>query len=224
MSPPTSRAARPRARSRALLVTITVVTISGLAAAGCASKAYVRRQMDPEAGPEKGRLAELDERLEESSERLAEVERRVAENRELLEETSQSARLALERAQEIEREAATPPQVVLRHDSIPFAPGSAELEREARDLLDAFARQLLARRQPVHIEIRGHSDSAEPGGRDMRLAGERAGRVERYLHDQHGIPLHRMDTLALGSRPDPDQPAGGTPPRHHRRVSLIVVW
>lgn len=185
---------------------------------GCASKAYVRTQMAPDAG-QRERLAGLDRRLEATAARVEELATEAAAHQELLEQATTSARLAAERAAEIERLATTPPAILLRSGAIAFDSGEATLDFEARELLDAFAVQLLARRQPVHIEIRGHIDRGEASA----LGEQRAESVARYLHLEHGIPLHRIDTLSLGTRRVGEDETAGALPGHNRLVSLLVL-
>lgn len=221
--PPYLAAPAPALRERGTrrrppwLVGLTLVAALGQLP-GCASKTYVRRQLAPEVG-QRERLAALEASLEESAERIDALEAKTAENQEVLEQASASARLAGERAAEIERLATAPPTVLLRYTPITFEPGRASLDFAARELLDAFAAQLLARGQPVHVEIRGHTDSGEASA----LGEARAESVERYLHLEHGVPLHRMDTVSLGSRRAGDAEAGGTPRQHNRLVSLLVL-
>jgi outer membrane protein OmpA-like peptidoglycan-associated protein len=70
-----------------------------------------------------------------------------------------------------------------------FAPNSAELSTEAREILDDLFDKS-RRFNGYVIEVGGFTDSRETVGQN--LSARRAQSVVAYLNTAHGVPLHRM--------------------------------
>lgn len=97
-----------------------------------------------------------------------------------------------------------------------FDRGKADLRRDARPLLDAFADLLKSPdARELRIIVVGHTDDRSAGKRQpregqtdhWRLASARALAVAEYLR-QRGVPDAQLAVTALGQRP----PVGSNPP------------
>jgi len=89
--------------------------------------------------------------------------------------------------------------VVLSADEGNFAVGKWALPDSAKTRIDEMVARVKAEQQVVYFEIEGHTDSTGPKTFNDRLGLERAGAVERYLHDQHQVPLHKMNVISYGA-------------------------
>ncbi len=138
---------------------------------------------------------------------------------------SASAKDALERAIAAGRlaEGKLLYETVLSEELTNFDLEQAKLSGASKQALTEFANKLKTENKNVFIEIQGHTDNTGSTARNQRLARERAEAVRAFLHDDGGIPLHRMAVVAYGeSRPVADN---GTRQGRmkNRRVVLVVL-
>ena len=94
-------------------------------------------------------------------------------------------------------------EVVLSEDQGNFAFGRTMLPDDAKAKLDQMVAQLKADPKGSYFEIEGHADNVGDKAYNERLGMERAESVKRYLHEQHQIPLHKMNVISYGE----DKPA-----------------
>ena len=82
--------------------------------------------------------------------------------------------------------------------------------------------QLAGDGQNEFIEIEGHTDSIGGAAFNLRLGMRRAETVQRYLYEQHNVPLHKMSVYSYGEeRPAaPNDTAQGR--AQNRRVVIRV--
>ena len=179
---------------------------------GCASK----KKTQQELAAHETRLEELEEHAESTDERFVKVEKRI-------DEFSETAQEALDRAKELGEAQTLIDEVVLREDLTQFKPGSAALSDRAKSYLMEFADKLKEANKAVYIEIQGHTDSTGDKASNMRLGERRADAVYEYLAKEGGLPLHRMRTISYGE----DKPLedNSTPDGRakNRRVVLVVL-
>ena len=204
----------------------------------CATKGFVNQQ-----------VAEVNEKVTSLTEALEETQEQTRENAEGVADASrqasavgQSAEAAGRSAAEAGRAAADADdhasavgqtterlmrllyEVVLSEEQSNFAFGQATLPDAAKGEIDRLA-SLLKAESPrnVYIEIAGHTDSTGEAAFNERLGLERAEAVQRYLHDSHQIPLHRMNVISYGEEqpvaPN-DTPTGRA---QNRRVVVRVL-
>ena len=83
-------------------------------------------------------------------------------------------------------------EVTLSEDQGNFKFGGADLPDEARARLDQVIGQLKSDSKNVFIEIEGHTDNAGDEAYNQKLGLDRAEAVERYLHEQHQVPLKQV--------------------------------
>ncbi len=203
---------------------VSAAALAALVAGGCATKLYVREQAsrleaqfeDPES------LHFQIEPLE-----IEELEQRIEPQRERIHSGADLATLALERATEAMELAAGrllfEPSFSV--EGIFFAPGSTELTREARALLDQLAARLVLENRGSYLEVQGHTDASGSEDDNLLLGQRRAEAVRRYLHEQGGIPLHHISALSLGeTAAAADGATHDGRDRDRRVVVLVLHW
>jgi outer membrane protein OmpA-like peptidoglycan-associated protein len=216
---------------------LQLLTLIGLVIAmapACASKGFVREEVGAASDQINGRVDTLASSVEETQERTRANEQRIGE----VDQRAMAANDAALDAQNSAEEASTAArQVNSRVDSVVaasrrlilevtlnesqgnFAFGGTELPEAARARLDQLVRDLQASPQNVFIEIEGHTDSTGPEELNMRLGLERAEAVKRYLYEQHGVPLHKMNVISFGEA----SPAASNDTRDGRAQNRRVV-
>jgi outer membrane protein OmpA-like peptidoglycan-associated protein len=88
--------------------------------------------------------------------------------------------------------------VVSTDASTLFDTGKAVLSQEDQDRLMAFAQKLKSENKDVYLEIEGHADKVGSKESNQELGHQRAVAVGRFLYEQGGIPLHRMNVISYG--------------------------
>jgi len=209
---------------------------TALVLGGCATKEYVHEHVTAELKPVNERIDSLDKRSEAGMSSLGsrvasneasirEHGERIAKNEAAIAELSKTAQEALERATAAGKlaEGKFVQEVVLTDDQLRFGLGKDELSKEAKAVLDDFAKRLKDENKNVYIEIQGHTDSRGPEGYNLKLGEERAQSVRRYLNSSGGVPLHRMSVISYGE----GQPVADNMYRagreQNRRVVLVVL-
>lgn len=198
---------------KSIWILILALTV-GVGASGCATKKYVRQ----ETGVVGARVDDVEGQVEEAQTRLNTHERQIGE-------ASQTAQEALRRAQEAGKlaEGKLLYETVLTDEKVKFGFDTSDLSPQAEAALDEFAGQLKNENKSVYIEIQGHTDSVGSDKYNEELGMLRAEAVRRYLNQQHGIPLHRINIISYGeSAPLADnQSREGR--SQNRRVALVVL-
>lgn len=197
---------------------VICLTIAAMLGAGCASKKYVRTELEAAEDETNERLNLIKAQIEDTQEDLAEQDERLGE-------TSKTALDALERAIAAGKLAKGKLlyERVLSDDKVRFGFDEAQLSADARGALDLFARELLARNENVFIEIQGHTDSVGSEDYNMKLGERRAEAVRRYLNAQHAIPLHRMSVISYGESEPVTDNSTRDARAQNRRVVLVVL-
>jgi peptidoglycan-associated lipoprotein len=114
-------------------------------------------------------------------------------------------------------------EVVLSEDEGNFKFGKAQLPDEMKQKIDQMVAQLKQDPKNVFIEIEGHTDNVGGPLTNEKIGLERAQAVERYLYEQHQIPLHKMNVISYGeSKPvAPNKTRTGR--AQNRRVVIRVL-
>ncbi|MCP5277885.1 MAG: OmpA family protein [Thiobacillus sp.] len=163
-------------------------------------------------------------RLDEAEKGLVQMNEHLARNDAADAAISATAKEALERARAAGKlaEGRLLMETVLS-ESIGFQLERSGLSESARLALLAFADKLKADNQGVYIEIQGHTDDTGPAENNLRLSRQRAEAVRDFLHQESGIPLHRLAVAAYGeSRPVADNKTREGRVMN-RRVVLVVL-
>ncbi len=182
---------------RAFVLPCLIVSV---AAAGCASKSYVSR----EVGEINTKVDTLTTEVEKTQERVRRNEVRIdevgQEAQAGIAEAKGSAQTALVRATEAERAAKGKLiyTVTLSNDKVTFPVNRSEVSEDAKRIIDEAIAQLKAENRGVYFEIEGHTDSSGPDEYNLKLGEERALAVRNYLHDKHTVALNRLEVISYG--------------------------
>ena len=192
----------------AAALTLTLAAGSGLG--GCATKAFVRDQVDAVDQKVDQRSAETGSRLDQQGAQLADVDRT---SREALDRAKAAGKLA---------EGKFLYSMVLSDDSVKFPVDRASLSTEAQTRLQAFVDKLKTDNRNVYLEIQGHTDNTGSPASNKRLGEERAEAVRLFMN-RSGVALNRMATISYGQ----DAPAAPNTTRsgraQNRRVVVVVL-
>lgn len=214
--------------------------------AGCATKRYVREQVDPV----RQRTEELARKNEEAMKEIAALDEKTSRGISRAEEramgaenlakqaggAAEQARQSADRAAQTAENARTLAEQnrarlgeisaylehagefrLLEKETVLFGFNRSNLTQEARARLDALAAKLAAHEQYV-IEVAGYADPSGPGDYNLVLSRTRAETVVRYLVARQ-IPLHRIHVAGLGE----NETAGDAESRKQaRRVEIRV--
>ena len=196
----------------------TLLLIAAVAVSGCATKKYVRK----EVMATEDRTAE---RIDVLQSQMENAEMDLARHDQQLDELSGTARDALERAIAAGKlaEGKFVFERILSGDDLRFGFDDAELSPEAKQALDEFGNELVARNENLFIEIQGHTDDTGEADYNLRLGEARAGAVRRYLNATLEIPLHRMSVISYGETAPITDNETRDNRALNRRVNLIVL-
>ncbi|MGE3840312.1 MAG: OmpA family protein [Vicinamibacterales bacterium] len=215
---------------------LTLVVIVALAAGStaCATKKYVNSRVidlnDQIAALGQG-VDEAKKATEKNGARIDEVELDATRANQRADAAERSASQAIGTANTVngridQMEAASRRlmyEVVLTDDKAKFAFGHAVLSPEARAEIDGLVQQLTSAARNVWIEVEGHTDAVGPQVFNQQLGLERAEAVRAYLHEQHGVPLHKINVVSYGET----KPVAPNTTREgramNRRVTVQVV-
>ena len=163
-----------------------------LAAEGCATSGQVRQEVD-RLGESEQRLAGLQARMDELTAEIDREESVLATRGEELAAARAQAALASEQALRAQATASgnLSGETVFRVEGVGFEPGTSRLTDASRLLLDQLADRLRAENAAYFLEVQ--SDPEEAGS---ALGAARVETVRRYLHEDHGLPLHSVGAVA----------------------------
>jgi len=198
--------------------TVLAVAAFALVATGCATKKYVRTEMETMDTEVSGRMDGIETQVEDN-------QSAIRENEERLEAASSTARDAYDRAVAAGQlaEGKFLYETILSSDKFRFEVDRSELSDETRLGLDDFASGLKNDDANVFIEIQGHTDATGPEDYNMKLGEQRAEAVRRYLSQQHGLALHRMAIISYGETAPLEDNANREGRAVNRRVALVVL-
>ena len=197
---------------------LIAVAIGALIATGCASKKYVRTEME-------GLQAATDVRIEDVQTQVEANQTAIVENDAAIEELSVTTQEALDRAIAAGKlaEGKFLYETVLTDDLVRFSVDSAELPPDGMSALATFSEELASRNENVFVEVQGHTDSTGSEAHNLALGERRAMAVQRYLNRNGGVPLHRMSVISYGeSQPIADE-STQEGRALNRRVTLVVL-
>ncbi len=206
----------------------TLVIALAIVASGCATKNYVRGEVETlksQVDEVQGQVEENQTAVRTNEEAIEGQGQRINEQGAQIEAASKTAQDALNRATSagILAQGKLLYEVALTDDKVRFGFEKAELSDGARTALDEFADQLRSENRDVYVEIQGHTDSTGPENYNYDLGLERAEAVRRYLNAKGGIPLHRMSVISYGKL----EPIADNKTREgrsiNRRVMLVVL-
>lgn len=215
---------------RKLLVVVFVPALAFSGTVACASKKFVRSSV----GATNDKVESMIDALEETQQRTSRNEKRIAEvdgKAQSAAKEAQAANAMAAKAGSAARAAGTRLDaieeasrrliydVVLSADEGHFAFGKADLPGKTRTTIDGLIDELTLDPKNVYIEIEGHTDSVGSHATNARVGLARAQAVQRYLYEQHQIPLHKITVISFGE----ERPAASNATREGRAQNRRVV-
>ena len=219
---------------RNFLVALPIVAVAIGGSSACATKKYVKTQIDDVAGKINTKVDTMSKSLEETQERTRQNEQRIGAAEQKLTEVDQSAQAAGTAAATANTAATAAGakadavekstkrliyEVTLTEDQANFKIGQAELPAEAKARIDELVAELKANPNGAYIEIEGHTDSTGPADFNKQLGLERAEAVKRYLYETQQVPLHKINVISFGA----EKPVAPNTTREGRAKNRRVV-
>jgi outer membrane protein OmpA-like peptidoglycan-associated protein len=192
-----------------------------LAAAGCAKKSYVQR----EVGEVNKKVDAVSQEVEKTQQRVQQTEVRIDQVDKTAQagigEAKTSAQAAMTKAEVAEKAAKGKLiyQVTLSNDKVTFPVNKALISDEAKAMIDEAVAPLVKENRGVYFEIEGHTDSTGDAEYNHRLGEERAMAVRDYIASKHGIALSRLNVISYGE----DKPVADNKTKDGRAQNRRVV-
>jgi outer membrane protein OmpA-like peptidoglycan-associated protein len=196
-----------------------------LGVAACATTSDVDKKIAENQAKTDKKIESVATQVEDLQDKQKFTDTKLEDQQKAIEQLSQSAKDALQRANEagVLAKGKVVLQESFTEDRVRFKTSSYELTKDAKAALDEFAEKVKKLDARVWIEIQGHTD--DTGGADFNdaLGQQRAEAVRRYLARQHKFPLSRMSTISYGDTLPvaPNKTAKGR--SQNRRVVIIVL-
>lgn len=209
--------------------------------AGCATKKYVKQQIDPVSG----RVDELTEVSKRNENAIKDVDSRAQAGIQTVQaranEVDQKAVTANQKAEEAQQMAqGNKTQIAgletqfnqrltnldsykpVDNISIGFAFNSSDLTDETKATLDTLASKVKGTKGYV-LELQGFTDKIGSDSYNLALSQKRSESVVRYLSQEHGVPLFRMFILGLGASKEVDSNKTKEGRAANRRVEITLL-
>jgi outer membrane protein OmpA-like peptidoglycan-associated protein len=225
---------------RKLLVAVPIVMLA-VGSTACATKKFVRTSV----GEVNDKVEATNRSLEETQERTRRNEGRITEVDQKAAEAGQAAQVANSAANQAASAASAANnaanaagskadavdkaskrvvyEVVLSEDQGNFKFAKTTLPDEAKAKLDQMVAAIKADPKGAYLEIEGHTDNVGDSKINERIGLERAEAVQRYLYEQHQIPLFKMSVISYGKEKPvaPNKTKAGR--AQNRRVVIRVL-
>jgi OOP family OmpA-OmpF porin len=208
---------------------------------GCATKKYVKQQVDPVSG----RVDELTEIAKRNENSIKDVDSRAQTGIQSVQakanEVDQKAMTADQKAVEAQQMAKNAEgkitgvetelnQKISNIDSykpvessnVNFETNQSDLTEAAKASLDQIAVKLKGTKGYV-LEIQGFTDDRGNKSYNLALSQKRSENVVRYLAEQHQIPLFRMFILGLGDAKEVESNKTKSGRAANRRVEITLL-
>jgi OmpA-OmpF porin, OOP family len=229
-------------------VLVGAVAIFAFASTGCATKNFVRGEVDPV----NTRIGEVEQKTNENATALNELDERVQNDVSRLDEQTKSAMQVANDATDQAKQAGQHAQQaqsradeahtlaangVLRlenlqksinnfqlaaEDTVNFGFDRAVLTPEGKQALDQLMSQAAANQHFV-IEVEGYTDNTGAENYNLELSRKRAAAVVRYLVANHNVPLRNIHTIGMGKAPiEEGQRATREIRQQNRRVDVRI--
>ena len=212
-------------KRNSLPILAAAVAVMSLSLAGCATTTDVDKKIaDAQAKTDK-KIESVETQFEDMQEKQKATAGKVDEQGKQIEQISQSAKEALQRAQEagVLAKGKIVFQQSFAEDRVRFKVSSFELTKDAKVALDEFAAKIKGLDKGVYLEIQGHTD--DTGGADYndQLGQQRAEAVRRYLARDHKLPLGRISTISYGDTQPVETNKTAKGRSQNRRVVIVVL-
>lgn len=206
---------------RKIVAIVSVLALVLIAAPGCVSSKMFRKNVDSTDGrvasvenavESNGR--KIDQLSEETTAKIAATDSRASEAQEIGKRALTKAEVA-----EMAAQGKLLWTVTISDDKVKFSFGDAGLSDAAQGVLDDLAARVKDYGKALYLEVEGHTDSTGEESVNIALSEKRAMAVRNYLNRNGGIPLHAMNTIALGE----ENPVADNSTRDGRAANRRVV-
>ena len=201
------------------------IAVTGLSLTGCATSTDVDKKIaDAQAKTDK-KIESVETQVEDLQVNQKTTAGKVDDQGKQIEQISQSAREALQRAQEagVLAKGKILFQQSFAEDRVRFKVNSFELTKDAKTALDEFAAKVKALDKTVYLEIQGHTDDSGGADYNDQLGQQRAEAVRRYLAREHKLPLGRISTISYGDTQPVESNKTAKGRSQNRRVVIVVL-
>jgi len=212
-------------------MTVSILAVA-LLGAGCATKGYVRQNVEPiesqvgqmseEAKKQGGRLNQVEKDVEDNDVEISAAKERLStvegQTTEALSRGDRNARALDELRQQV---ANIDDYKVAGEATVNFGFDKDALTPEARASLD----QLVAgasKEKRFFIAVEGFTDPIGSEEYNLNLSRRRADRVVQYLVTQHNIPVYRVFVIGLGENRLADESSTREARAKNRRVEVRI--
>ena len=196
-----------------------------LGVAACATTSDVDKKIAENQAKTDKKIESVATQVEDLQDKQKVTDTKLEDQQKAIEQLSQSAKDALQRANEagVLAKGKVVLQESFTEDRVRFKTSSYELTKDAKTALDEFAGRVKQLDARIWIEIQGHTD--DTGGTDFNdaLGQQRAEAVRRYLARGHKIPLSRMSTISYGDTLPIAANKTAKGRAQNRRVVIIVL-
>jgi outer membrane protein OmpA-like peptidoglycan-associated protein len=185
---------------RKIVAVAGVLALVLIAAPGCVSSKMFKKNVESTDG----RVASVEDAVEATGRRIDQLSNetgtKIAATDSKAGEAHAIGSRALTKAEaaEIAAQGKLLWTVTLSDDKVKFATGEAGLTGDAQRVLDDLVARVKDYGKALYLEVEGHTDSTGEPTLNLKLSENRAMAVRNYLNRKGGIPLHAMNTIALG--------------------------
>ncbi len=197
---------------------------------GCATKSYVRNQINPTIN----RVNELDDVTAKNTRDIKDVDARSQQG---IEQADQKAQAAGQSADQANQSATQAGKRVtnlagtvenldnykpVSDTTVLFGFNKAELTPKDKQTLDDFARQVQDQKHYI-IQVQGYTDSVGSAEYNYQLSQHRADAVIRYLAQKYNVPAFRIFVIGLGKDNPVAQNTSAAGRAQNRRVDVRLM-
>lgn len=211
---------------------VLFAVVLGLAATGCATKKFVNTgigEVNKKVDTLSGEVEKTQARVKSTDARVDAVDSKaqagIADAKGAASAANGAAAAAMTKAQEAEKAAKGKLiyTVTLSNDKVTFPLNVAQISPEAKKVVDDAIAPIVAANRNVFFEVEGHTDAAGDESWNQKLGQDRAMALRTYLHDQHNIPLSRIEIISYGeSKPVADNKTRDGRAQNRRVVIKVV--
>jgi outer membrane protein OmpA-like peptidoglycan-associated protein len=208
-------------RVRKIMVVASVLALVLIAAPGCVSSKLFKKNVDSTAG----RVASVENAVEANGRKIDKLDSETGVKIAAVDAKADQAQAIGAEAMTKADAAETAAQgkllwtVTISDDKVKFEFGQASLTGAAEGVLDDLVARVKEYGRALYLEVEGHTDSTGEPTTNRMLSAKRAMAVRNYLNRKGGIPLHAMNTIALGE----DSPIADNSTRDGRAANRRVV-
>lgn len=223
--------------SKVSLTAAIGLTVGSMFIVGCATKGYVRKQVEPIDQKveqvdknSQGRDSDQVANLGKTNQQLDEDEKRLSATDEIAKTADNQSKGAMAKANQNTKEINDLRNVVANIDDykpageatvVHFAVSKDTLSKEEKAKLDTIAAQT-GSLQRYFITVEGFTDQTGSSAYNDQLSRERANQVISYLVGSHDIPVYRIHMVGLGEQKLIDEGKGREARAQSRRVEITV--